>query len=562
MTGSSGSPLWKIEGTPLVDGIFNVRLTAKDQANSPGSRTVSTTLVLTIVPLGSSPPTIATQPVSRSITAGQNTTFTVVAGGSTPLRYHWRWGGNTLAGATNSTLALTNVNPGQAGGYDVVINNLYGSITSAVATLTVNLAVLPPAITAQLQNQTVTEGQDATFNVSATGTAPLYYLWRKGTAVFAVNNSSTFTIPGAALPDAGSYSVIVSNAAGTATGSAALLTVNPIPLPLFMAGTYNGLFFDSNNLQHASSGFFTASVRSGGDFTARLQNGTKKYSFKGRFDHAGRASNQVSRLGNTALMVALNIDLNGADRITGRVTDGLWSSELRAHRAVLHATTNLATALAGQYTLMIPGTLDGATAPLGDGFGSLKVDSAGGALFSGTMADGSRVTQRVGISGAGEWPLYVSLYSGRGSVLGWLRVRPGSGTDLEGVAQWIRPPGRVPKYYTNGFTLASSVAGSIYTPPVGGILETNAARVILRGGNLPEPSTNAVTLAAAGRVINAGPNALTFTLAPTTGLFKGTVKVPGVTRSIPFQGAVLRGLGLGGGYFLGTNEVGNVYFGP
>ena len=120
----------------------------------------------------------------------------------------------------------------------------------------------------------------------------------------------------------------------------------------------------------------------------------------------------------------------------------------------------------------------------------------------------------------------------------------------------------MPKYYTNGFTLASSVAGSIYAPPVGGILETNAARVILRGGNLPEPSTNAVTLAAAGRVINAGPSALTFTLTPATGLFKGTVKVPGVARSIPFQGAVLRGLGLGGGYFLGTNEVGNVYFGP
>ena len=352
----------------------------------------------------------------------------------------------------------------------------------------------------------------------------------------------------------------------TVSATLVLNIVSPTSAPpvvvLPPAGTYNGLFYDSNHLEHASSGFFTVAVRSAGDFKAQLQNGTSKFTYTGRFDAQGRTTNQVSRVGKSTLNVELKIGLHGSNRITGRVTDGLWSSTLLAHRAFFHAVTNPATALAGKYTLVIPGGTDGATAPLGDGLGSLNVDPSGVALLTGTMADGSRMMQRVGLSGAGDWPFYASLYAGQGAVFGWLRVRPPSALDVEGAAYWIRPPGRLPKFYTNGFALASPVAGSFYTPPVGGIFETNAARVILTGGNLAQASTNAVTLAAGGRVLNAGPNPLTFTLTPATGLFKGTVKPLGAARPIPFQGAVMRGAGWGGGYFLGPNEIGHVYFGP
>ena len=94
-------------------------------------------------------PTISTQPANLTILSGSNAIFNVTAGGSTPLAYHWRKNGTNISnggnisGATTNVLTLTAVTTNNAGNYSLVITNAYGSITSAVATLTV---VLPPAI--------------------------------------------------------------------------------------------------------------------------------------------------------------------------------------------------------------------------------------------------------------------------------------------------------------------------------------------------------------------------------------------------------------------------------
>ena len=61
------------------------------------------------------------------------------------------------------TLTLTNVSANNAGNYTVVITSPYGSVTSAVATLTVEA---PPVITVQPASQTVLAGSNATFSVA------------------------------------------------------------------------------------------------------------------------------------------------------------------------------------------------------------------------------------------------------------------------------------------------------------------------------------------------------------------------------------------------------------
>jgi hypothetical protein len=66
------------------------------------------------------------------------------------------------------------VQPSDVGKYSVLVSNRYGSAPSEAAVLTVGQ---PPAITAQPQDQTVAEGETATFGVKATGTAPLNYQW-------------------------------------------------------------------------------------------------------------------------------------------------------------------------------------------------------------------------------------------------------------------------------------------------------------------------------------------------------------------------------------------------
>jgi hypothetical protein len=90
-------------------------------------------------------PTIITQPQNQTVTEGDNVTFTVLVGGGGPLSYQWQFYATNLAGATSSTLVLTNVTSVQAGPYTVTVTNTAGSTNSQPVTLTVNPALPPPA---------------------------------------------------------------------------------------------------------------------------------------------------------------------------------------------------------------------------------------------------------------------------------------------------------------------------------------------------------------------------------------------------------------------------------
>ncbi len=190
------------------------------------------------------PPSITTQPVSQTVIAGSNASFTVAASGTAPFSYQWRKGGAAIAGnptASSATLALTNVQAGDIGSYDVVVSNGVGSpVLSTAATLGVTATA--PVIVTQPVSQTVTAGDNVTFTVSATGSTPFAYQWRRN----AVNltdggnlsgaNSATLNLTGATLANGGTYSVVVSNGVGSpATSSNAVLLVNPLPQP-FTAG--------------------------------------------------------------------------------------------------------------------------------------------------------------------------------------------------------------------------------------------------------------------------------------------------------------------------------------
>ncbi len=81
------------------------------------------------------PPLPGTQPRSQYGTLGLGVQFSVSANGSPPLSYQWQFSGTDLAGATQSTLQLTNLHWADAGIYRAVITNKYGSLISSNATL-------------------------------------------------------------------------------------------------------------------------------------------------------------------------------------------------------------------------------------------------------------------------------------------------------------------------------------------------------------------------------------------------------------------------------------------
>src|SRR5688572_11661979 len=84
-----------------------------------------------------------------------------------------------------------------------------------------------PVITNQPQSISVSEGSQASFSVTATGTQPISYQWRKNGVNISGATSATYTISSVVPADAGNYSVVVSNSAGSVTSSNAALSVTP-----------------------------------------------------------------------------------------------------------------------------------------------------------------------------------------------------------------------------------------------------------------------------------------------------------------------------------------------
>lgn len=167
-------------------------------------------------------PVITSQPQNQTVLQGGNASFSVTATGAAPLAYQWWFNGIPYPAATNNTFAVNDVQESDAGEFHVVITNAIGATTSSIVTLGV---LVPAEILTDPQHQTVGAGQDVTFNVTATGTAPLAYQWRYFGTNLPAAISSSFTQTNVQVADSGDYSVVVTNVAGSVTSSVATLVV-------------------------------------------------------------------------------------------------------------------------------------------------------------------------------------------------------------------------------------------------------------------------------------------------------------------------------------------------
>lgn len=87
----------------------------------------------------------------------------------------------------------------------------------------------PVVFLTQPQSLTVNQNSNATFNVSLSGAANVYFQWYFNGAAILGANTNSFTVTAAQLSDAGTYSVLVATPTGTAMSSNAVLTVNSQP---------------------------------------------------------------------------------------------------------------------------------------------------------------------------------------------------------------------------------------------------------------------------------------------------------------------------------------------
>jgi hypothetical protein len=171
-------------------------------------------------------PVVTSSPMSQSVCAGANVTFSVTVTGSNPLTYQWRKNGSNIAGATATTLQLQNVGPLDAGSYDLVATNSCGSATSDAAILTVDSG---PVIVMDPQGVSVCVGDPLLLTITASGLPTLAYQWRKNGSPIPGENGTSFGIQSALPGDAGLYDVVVTNPCGSMTSEAAQVTVNEGP---------------------------------------------------------------------------------------------------------------------------------------------------------------------------------------------------------------------------------------------------------------------------------------------------------------------------------------------
>jgi uncharacterized repeat protein (TIGR01451 family) len=142
-------------GTLAVGGVTNVTITVTpvtgdtltnaasiDSVTSDPTSANNSAVMVTVVS-AISPPAMKLQPADIFVPAGGSAQFDTAAQGAPVLSYQWFFNGANLLGATNASLVVTNVQQQNSGNYWAVITNGFGSVTSAVAHLTV---ILPPTI--------------------------------------------------------------------------------------------------------------------------------------------------------------------------------------------------------------------------------------------------------------------------------------------------------------------------------------------------------------------------------------------------------------------------------
>jgi len=138
------------------------------------------------------------------------------------------------------------INKQFSGGHKIIVHDLNNDGKNDLISLSFNIyedyfavlinntvAVGCPVISVQPITQAACEGQSVTLSVAATGNAPLTYQWRKDLINIPGATSATLSFPSIELPDAGSYTCVISNLCGSTTSSVAVVSISSTPEPPF-----------------------------------------------------------------------------------------------------------------------------------------------------------------------------------------------------------------------------------------------------------------------------------------------------------------------------------------
>lgn len=166
---------------------------------------------------------VITRDLTDTIVArGAKKTLSVAAVGSPVLKYEWRKNGVKVPGAAASLVVVGTADAE----YQVLVSNALNVAASAVAHVTVHdvpkIIIKPVALIKPF-------GGEASFSVAASGTPPLVMQWKKNNVAIPGATDSVLELAGLAASDVASYSVTISNDAGSVTSTPVKLTLQTGP---------------------------------------------------------------------------------------------------------------------------------------------------------------------------------------------------------------------------------------------------------------------------------------------------------------------------------------------
>jgi hypothetical protein len=272
----------------------------------------------------------------------------------------------------------------------------------------------------------------------------------------------------------------------------ARMVLNPITLN-GLAGTYNGLFYETNVsgipvIKEKSAGALSdIVVTTNRVYSGQIALAGATHGLTGIFNvMTGDDVQTITRPGKTNIVVSLHLDYHGTHRITGTI-----SCPGEGWTALAYADQSGSSFGAHQYTIAIPPAADAPTnSPGGYGYATINVDGNGTATIAGKAADSTPLTRTVKVSLAKTIPLYQDIYAHQGLLLGSINLS--SGTPI-GDLTWLKPAGTNTGLttYTNGFTNTITVMGSSFTAAN---FASNAVEDFTNGFGLSLPLTVHVTV--------------------------------------------------------------------
>jgi len=363
-------------------------------------------------------------------------------------------------------------------------------------------------------------------------------------------------IGGTALP----YAVLSSSPAYTFSMQSNLaLVANFVPNPYLAAqGGYNGLFaLNGAPREQTNSGYFSFTLTTNGTASGKIILGAATNLWTAKFAVDGTATARFLRAGKTN---TLTLALDFADQsLSGSLTDGSFTAQVLGDRAIFGAI-HKATAFAGRYTMVIPGSDDPTIAPFGTSYGVVVIDSLGNITFSGSLADGTPASQTTVVSKDGYWPMYVSLYGGKGSLWSWNVVANKSISANPG-ASWINATNSAKTAaLRSGFTnQAAAVVGAWYSATNNPLFGFTNGVASFQGGDLPGQIINGFSVSAKNKITVTTPNTnkIVLTINPTNGVVSGSFANPlHPSQTNKFNGVLLQNSAHAAGYFPGASNSG------